>query len=380
MKILSFTPLPYGDGSGWWGRDLALTTLGFRALGHDASLVCLRTTHPRDPCGRPVFLITPQEAKSPLWWQSQKPDFVILGLWTRPKYDPIRRAALSATPRVIERADSDGVRTASCGLRVYAQRRYDYFRDRTFGWPALFSIPASIFYSFASILFTPWIEARLGRTLNLLPAVAVETPQAKRLWTTLAAKIGAHPERIHCIPHPIRTEIFYPEASIPKRNQVIAVGRWESYQKNFPLLLKLLSSFLSENPNWSSLVIGSGLPKSSPHPRITFSDPVSAIKLARWMQESKVFLSSSRYESFGLAAAEALCCGCAPFGPAGIESFYFFRSFLSKPFQELSFENLYSKDVSYVSLAPGNLPSPPAEVFFSPSSVASEFLRNANSL
>jgi hypothetical protein len=28
------------------------------------------------------------------------------------------------------------------------------------------------------------------------------------------------------------------------------------------------------------------------------------------MQESNIFLSSSRYESFGLAAAEALCCGC----------------------------------------------------------------------
>jgi hypothetical protein len=28
------------------------------------------------------------------------------------------------------------------------------------------------------------------------------------------------------------------------------------------------------------------------------------------MQESKIFLSSSRYESFGLAAAEAVACGC----------------------------------------------------------------------
>jgi hypothetical protein len=29
------------------------------------------------------------------------------------------------------------------------------------------------------------------------------------------------------------------------------------------------------------------------------------------MQESKFFLSTSRYESFGLAAAEASACGCA---------------------------------------------------------------------
>lgn len=380
MKILCFTPLPYGNGAGWWGRDLALTVLGFRGLGHDAYLVCYPTTHSKDPEGRPVFLISPDEAASPSWWKNQRPDLVILGLWTRPKYDAIRRAALSATPRVIERADSDGMRTASCGLRVYAQRRYDYFRDRTFGWPALLSIPASIFYSFASILSTPWIEARLGRTLNLLPAVAVETPQAKRLWTKLATKIGASSTRIYCIPHPIRTEIFYSDLSIPKMNRVISVGRWESYQKNLPLLLKLLLGFLSQNPNWSSLVIGSGLPKSSPNPRITFSGPVSATKLALWMQESRVFLSSSRYESFGLAAAEALCCGCPPCGPAGIESFYFFRSFLPKPFQELSLENLCSGDISYTGLAPENLPTTSAEVFFSPCSIASAFLRVAKFL
>jgi hypothetical protein len=32
------------------------------------------------------------------------------------------------------------------------------------------------------------------------------------------------------------------------------------------------------------------------------------------MQDSKIFLSSSRYESFGLASAEALACGCTVVG------------------------------------------------------------------
>jgi len=34
------------------------------------------------------------------------------------------------------------------------------------------------------------------------------------------------------------------------------------------------------------------------------------------MQESKILLSSSRYESFGLAAAEATACGCSVVGTA----------------------------------------------------------------
>jgi glycosyltransferase involved in cell wall biosynthesis len=266
----------------------------------------------------PVLWPSPSQVRGKQWWQSQKPDLVILGLWTRPKYDPIRRAALSATPHVIERADSDGMRTASCGPLTYASRRFDYFRDRTFRWPSLLSISASIFYSFASILATPWIEFRLKKTLRLLPSILVETPHATALWKSLATRLGADPEKIHCVPHPIQTDIFKFDPAISKKNQIISVGRWESYQKNLPLLLKTLRSFLDKNPTWTSLVIGSGLPPKSPHPRITFLPPLSPPDLARHMQESKIFLSSSRYESFGLASAEASACGCTVVGPSKI--------------------------------------------------------------
>jgi glycosyltransferase involved in cell wall biosynthesis len=154
----------------------------------------------------------------------------------------------------------------------------------------------------------------LARTLKLLPAVAVETPHATALWKSLATRLGADPSKIHCVPHSIQTDIFKFDAAIPKKNQIISVGRWESYQKNLPLLLKTLRTFLDKNPAWSSLVIGSGLPIKSHHPRITFLPPLPPPDIARHMQESKIFLSSSRYESFGLAAAEAKACGCAVVG------------------------------------------------------------------
>jgi len=353
LKILLYTDLAIPPDQLFWHRDLGLLTKAFRDLGHNAYLAVHLATDPsttpavpnerdhpreqpfevpqlRDEVGPPrpapdsfshpeirnskspippVLWVSQQDVRDPLWWQSQKPDLVILGLWTRPKYDPIRCAALSATPRVIERADSDGMRTASCGLLTYAKRRFDYLRDRTYHWPPLLSIPASIFYSFASILATPWIETRLARTLKLLPAIAVETPHATALWKSFATRLGADPEKIHCVPHPIQTDIFKFDPAIPKKDQIISVGRWDSYQKNLPLLLKTLRYFLDKNPPWTALVVGSGLPTKSPHPRITFLPPLAPPDLARLMQESRIFLSSSRYESFGLAAAEALACG-----------------------------------------------------------------------
>ena len=318
VKVLLYTALTIKPDQFFWHRDLGLLTKAFRALGHDAWLAVrpafespskIKHRTPKTD-KNPVIWASPHDVRNPTWWQSHKPDLVILGLWTRPKYDPIRRAALSATPRVIERADSDGMRTASCGFLTYAKRRFDYFRDRTYRWPPFLSVPASVLYSFTSLLATPWMEARLARTLKLMPAVAVETPKALQLWRKLAAKIGADPHRIHCIPHPIQTDIFWPDPSISKKNQIISVGRWASYQKNLPLLLKTLRSFLSKNPAWTSLVIGSGLPTKSPYPQITFLPPLPPPDLARHMQESKIFLSASRYESFGLAAAEAALSGC----------------------------------------------------------------------
>jgi glycosyltransferase involved in cell wall biosynthesis len=332
LKILLYTDITIRPDQLFWHRDLGLLTKAFRDLGHNALLVVhnsdtsqSKIKNPRASasrnCGKiskipeePVLWPSPPDVRDPLWWQSQKPDLVILGLWTRPKYDPIRRAALSATPHVIERADSDGMRTASCGLLTYAKRRFDYFRDRTYHWPSLLSILASIFYSFASILATPWIETRLARTLKLLPAVAVETPHATNLWKSLATRLGVDPCKIHRIPHPIQTDIFKFDPAIQKKNQIISVGRWDSYQKNLPLLLKTLRAFLDKNPAWTALVVGSGLPANSPHPRITLLPPLSPPDLACHMQESKIFLSSSRYESFGLAAAEATTCGCAIVG------------------------------------------------------------------
>ena len=341
MKILLYTDLAIRPDQLFWHRDLGLLTKTFRELGHDAYLVVHPATEPpplptfvpshvptsaasniNHPTSKildePVLWASPSQVRDKEWWKDHHPDLLILGLWTRPKYDPIRRAALSATPHVIERADSDGMRTASCGFFTYAKRRFDYFRDRTYHWPSLLSIPASIFYSFASILATPWIEFRLRKTLKLLPSILVETPHATNLWKSLAGRLGVDPEKIHCVPHPIQTDIFKFDPAIQKKNQIISVGRWDSYQKNLPLLLKNLRVFLDKNPTWTSLVVGSGLPTKSPHPRITFLPPTSPAHLVPLMQESKIFFSTSRYESFGLASAEASACGCVVVGPSKI--------------------------------------------------------------
>jgi len=353
LKILLYTDLTIRPDQLFWHRDLGLLTKAFRDLGHEAYLVVHLATEPpplrtfapshiptsaasniKHPTSKiledSVLWPSTSQVRDKEWWKDHHPDLVILGLWTRPKYNPIRRAALSATPHVIERADSDGMRTASCGLLTYAKRRFDYFRDRTFRWPLAFSIFASIFYSFTSILATPWIEYRLRKTLSLLPSIIVETPQATALWKSLARRLGAVPEKIHHVPHPIQTDIFKFDPAIQKKNQIISVGRWDSYQKNYPELLRLLRDFLRREATWSSIVVGTTPPIQPHHPRIRYFPFLSPKHLARLMRESRVFLFSSRYEGCLLAGAEALTAGCSVVGPSGMPSTSYFSEFTRK--------------------------------------------------
>ena len=80
-----------------------------------------------------------------------------------PAHSRVTRPANAGIQTIVERVSrmSGGMRTASCGFFNYAKCRFDYLRDRIYRWPPLLSIPTSLFYSFASILATPWIEYRL---------------------------------------------------------------------------------------------------------------------------------------------------------------------------------------------------------------------------
>ena len=139
MKILLYTDLNIPPEQLFWHRDLGLLTKAFRELGHDALLVVHPATepsaapavpneldHPREqPCEAqqglprlrvagphseirnskspipPVLWVSQQDVLNPLWVKDHHPDLAILGLWTRPKFGPIRRAAFASKARLI---------------------------------------------------------------------------------------------------------------------------------------------------------------------------------------------------------------------------------------------------------------------------------------
>ena len=330
MKILCFTPLPYGDGSGWWGRDLGLTVRAFRQLGHDAQLVCYPTTHSKDPLDRPVQLITQSQSTSRDWWIQQSPDLILLGLWSQSKYKPIRTAALSSNALVIERCDGDGFRLPSCGHRQFWKNTISAQIDARPHCPiALAAIlgggKAGLFEIFAS-----YFESRLAATLAMVPLFLSETPLSTRSLQSLATRIKSNPSRFQHVPHPIDENVFFFSGE-SKKNTVIAVGRWGSWQKDWPLTRKALEIFLDRNLDHEAVVFGSGLSVGRIGERLFSRGICPQEEISKSLREAKILFFASRYEGSMLAGGEALLSGCTVIGPKTTPCSSYFASFFGGP-------------------------------------------------
>lgn len=245
-----------------------------------------------------------------------------------PKYDAVRAAALSATPRVVERCDSDGIRLPSSGHHRFFRNEVVAAWDRAAPGRKLFSAMRAAGKCLAYELAAPWLQTRLGQTLRLLPNFLTETPVATMRLKKLAESLGVSPGKFRLVPHPIDTEIFrLPHPAPPKQPILISVGRWQALQKDWVLLQASLRIFLDRHPEFRAVVFGPGVSSSSPHPRISLPGPVPPKEIAHQLQLAQILFFSSRYESFLLAGAEALCCGCSVVGPREVASAEYFASF-----------------------------------------------------
>jgi glycosyltransferase involved in cell wall biosynthesis len=173
----------------------------------------------------------------------------------------------------------------------------------------------------------------MARSMALMPALAAESPIAAARIERFLRRFGCTATKVHTLPHPVADDYMQVDGTEERHNRIVSVGRWDAYQKNFPLLLRTLEGFLGSRPDWSADVIGN-LPKGwsasglgpGLRERIRCYGRLPHREISAHYQRSKIFLMSSRYESYNIAAAEALCCGCSVVGPGDIASVPFFVS------------------------------------------------------
>lgn len=330
-RIFTFQPLAYSVGDERFRvTNLGAIVQGLRALGHDAKQVAFAPK--AELTGQVVddiLLCSPGQAASVAWWRQLQPWGVITNTWAAPRFEPIRSAILGATRRHVDRLDTDGNRSVHIDWPLYLHAMWSRCRDcQENWWYRTFSaaVPVAslaLHWTFPSIL-----EQRQAATLARIPAVTAESPVALARMQRMQRHYGHSESNLHLSPFPVDTSRL-PEAlsTDSKRNTIVSIGRWDSHQKNFPLLLKTLELFLLGAPNWDAFV-GGRLPSNwevllrrlSPltNNRIRLSGPLPHAVVCAELNKAKIYLSTSRHEGLSIAVCEALCLGCAVVGPAHI--------------------------------------------------------------
>lgn len=332
---LTVAPMHYREDGGFWDRDPGLLALSFRDLGVDCSFVAFGDKTPET--NRPLILGSPRELEDPGWWGQWKADCVVLYSWGMPRYEPIARAIKEAGSQLMVCLDSDGIVSPRVDFGMYYLVGYWLYKDVRYR--GVIRLPAALAAAAKACLHycvPASYDLRMIRHLQHANLISVGSPLAveriKRLM--MAYRRPELAERVVFLPHPVVTEMTY-DSSVPKQRSIVAVGRWESFQKDAPLLMRVLVRVLKKYPSYQAQILGSGgeyvnrlrdSMAGDVASRVHVVGPVPHRELVSYYRASQVIFAPSRYESFHIACAEALCCGCSVVGSATVAPLWYFCS------------------------------------------------------
>jgi glycosyltransferase involved in cell wall biosynthesis len=312
----------YSDEGNFWVRDGGLVIRGMRMLGVDARFIALGQPGERNDV--PLITCTLEQMREAAWWKQWKAETVLLTSWALPRYEPIARAIKDAGSKLILVLDTEGLVSPHVWPWRYLLQKYSTQRDAGKWCPAGWALLKT-----AAACFRRHHAATI-RHLEHSDLIVLPSPLAQQRYSRflLAMNRGDLTGRLRWAPYAVVKEMTC-EPSIPRKNVIIAVSRWQTHQKNTPLLVRVLERVLSEQPRYSARVIGGGSEvvqnltqhwKADCRARLDIVGRVDHAKLPAFYRESQVFLCTSRQESFLIAAGEALCCGCSVVGDARIAS------------------------------------------------------------
>ncbi len=324
-------PMLYREDGAFWDRDGGLVCLGARMLGMDARFVALGPPGERKDV--PLITCTLDQMQEAAWWKQWEVDGALLNAWALPRYEPIARAIKMANLRLILTVDNEGLVSPHVWPWMFLRQKYFTERESGKWFPTGWALLKTVVGSFRMR------HAGAMRHLEHGDLIVLPSPLARQRYSRylLAMKRADLIGRLRSAPYAVVKEMTC-EPATPKKSVIIAVGRWQSDQKNTPLLVRVLERVLLEQPEYSARIIGSGSEvvqklaqrmNADCRARLDIVGRVGHAKLPAFYNESQIFLCTSRYESFMIAAGEALCCGCSVVGDARLTSMVYFAGLSS---------------------------------------------------
>jgi glycosyltransferase involved in cell wall biosynthesis len=124
--------------------------------------------------------------------------------------------------------------------------------------------------------------------------------------------------KVTLLPHPVQERFLYTGET--KAERVVCVGRWSDETQKRPHLMMAVVRRLLETEAVEVEIVGTrteelerwhtALPGQM-RERVSLRGRVGRNELPQLLATAQIFYSPSAYESFGIAAGEALCSGCS---------------------------------------------------------------------
>jgi hypothetical protein len=278
---------------------------GLRELGIEPVTVCPAGSEAGYPYPTRTF-DSEREITDPRFWQSLGCRAAVIITWHR--MTDVMTAARAAGLKVLAVGESDG----QVSLRFHS---WPTLRYRTYVQPTIYKKFAAAKLWAQRVLLHGVAEDR-GLVENTAAAdvytLAGDGPVA--VFHRLLCRLGAAnlTERVVCLPYPVPTGCCTGHVVADRPDRVIAVGRWDSPQKNAPLLEKAIRR-LSTRRRTEVLIVGRGgerfarLARDIPTVRVLGLK--SRDQVRDLMANCRTALFSSRWEGCPVSANEMLALG-----------------------------------------------------------------------
>jgi len=252
------------------------------------------------------------------WWRSHELDGVMLYAWGSPQYRKVAAAIREAGIFLLLNQDSGGLISPLAGVRDWLREQWIHTGQgrgalawARCGMRVLRGVSVGLFLT----------DPRRAAHLRHGHVIACVSPKAAEYYRKVCRCYGGADlaSKVEVVPHAVESRFGFGGGS--KRRQVVCVGRWQDVaQKRPQLLMETVGLLVAADCGVEVVIAGQVTAEldewhrslaESRRCRVQLQGMVDRDALAGILGESQVFYSPSAFESFGIAAAEALCTGCS---------------------------------------------------------------------
>ncbi|MGJ8642764.1 MAG: glycosyltransferase family 4 protein [Luteolibacter sp.] len=318
MRWFTCTPVPFGGGPDFFARDSGLLSRGFRLNGVESMAVMPGEGKPEDEAD--LIRTDYKNLESADWWSTHDLDGVVLYAWGKPGFRKVAEAIRASGAILVLNQDSSGMITPLAGPSGWLREQWSLN-----GGANSLTTLTSYFFNVAKGLTWGLLRTDPLRAMHLRQGhrIAALYPDAAECYRKICRIYGGAElaSRVVTVPHAVTPSLSYKGSDTAKENRIIAIGRWDDViQKRPQLLMDTLAIVLAEDLDVAVDIVGAGTerfvtwlaalaPKTAA--RITIHGRLTHANLGNLLLRSRIYHCPSAYESFNIAAAEALCCGCS---------------------------------------------------------------------